>query len=70
MIVGYKFFHAWQWGRYIWTFRIPSKDMELGRFGGGWQIKLGFAIGKDSFVLFLLLAYLTITRRKYDEIPF
>jgi hypothetical protein len=70
MTIPYKYFRIWHTDKYIIMFRQKSKNNDEGRFGGGWQFKIGFAFGKDSFVLFLGVAYLTITRRNDAEIPF
>ena len=42
-------------------FEMRSKDNFMGRFGGGWQWKLGFQASKTSIIISLLVAELSIS---------
>lgn len=43
----------WQWGRYEFYYERRCKSNSWGRFGGGWNWKLGFQAGeKPSFSIF------------------
>jgi len=57
-----------QWERTIGRYRIRyahrSKDSHMGRFGGGWQWKVGAQWGKTSVIFNLLVATLRISREK------
>jgi hypothetical protein len=43
------------------SFSIRSSKGFMGRFGGGWNWKLGFQAGGKSIVISLLIAELTIS---------
>jgi hypothetical protein len=43
------------------SFSIRSSNGFMGRFGGGWNWKLGFQAGGRSIVISLLIAELTIS---------
>jgi hypothetical protein len=43
------------------SFEMRSKNNFMGRFGGGWQWKLGFQACKTSIIISLLVAELSIS---------
>jgi hypothetical protein len=45
-------------------FSYRSANSFMGRFGGGWNWKLGFQAGGSTVILSLLIAELSISRRK------
>lgn len=51
-----------QIGQYSFTYERRSKEGFMGRFGGGWQYKLGIDIGGSTVILNLLIASLRIGR--------
>jgi hypothetical protein len=54
----------WRVGRWRFTYSRRSKDNLWGRFGGGWNWKLGFQAGGRTVILALLVASLTISRER------
>lgn len=53
--------------KYYFCFEV-RQSKGWGRFGGGWQYKLGFQIGGTTVILNLLVATLSIRKAKPDEI--
>lgn len=51
-------------GRLRIVFDFVSKDSFMGRFGGGWNWKLGFQIGGKTIILNLLIFSLRIEIEK------
>ncbi len=51
---------SWHIGKTKITFRWRSKDNLWGRFGGGWNWKLGFQAGGKTLILDILIASLRI----------
>lgn len=49
------------------NFTIRSKSNSWGRFGGGWNWKLGFQAGGSTIIISLLIAELRINRYKLKE---
>ena len=49
------------------NFTIRSKSNSWGRFGGGWNWKLGFQAGGSTIIISLLIAELRIDRYKLKE---
>jgi hypothetical protein len=54
----------WRWGRWNFSYRRRSSKNLWGRFGGGWNWKLGVDIGGSSVILNLLVSTLRIERVK------
>lgn len=46
-------------------FSIRSKNNFMGRFGGGWNWKLGFQIGGKTIIISLLIAELSFRPHSY-----
>ena len=46
------------------NFSMRSKDGFMGRFGGGWNWKLGFQVGGNTIIISLLVAELRFYWRK------
>lgn len=49
------------------NFTIRSKTNSWGRFGGGWNWKLGFQAGGSTIIISLLIAELRINKYKSRE---
>lgn len=49
------------------NFTIRSKTNSWGRFGGGWNWKLGFQAGGSTIIISLLIAELRINKYKPRE---
>lgn len=47
-------------------FEMRSKNNLMGRFGGGWNWKLGVQIGGSTIIISLLVAELIISRKRND----
>ncbi len=54
----------WQWGNYKFSYQRRLKRNSWGRFGGGWNWKLGFQAGGSTIIFDLLVASLRISRVK------
>lgn len=53
---------SWQLGSWIVTLSKRATDGLMGRFGGGWNWKLGFQAGGNTVIISLLIAELRIER--------
>ena len=51
-------------GKIEMCFQIRSSQGVMGRFGGGWNWKLGFQAGGRTIIISLLVAELTIRIKK------
>ena len=53
----------------LWRFEFiidwRSKKSRMGRFGGGWNWKVGFQIGETTIILHLLILSIIISYKKY-----
>jgi hypothetical protein len=54
-------------GKYKFAYERRDKSGVMGRFGGGWQYKLGIDIGGSTVILNLLVATLRIDHEKDKE---
>jgi hypothetical protein len=54
----------WRFGRFRLRFEWRSSKNLWGRFGGGWNWKLGFQIGSSTIIFNLLVASFSITLEK------
>jgi len=54
-------------GRLEFAFGYRSKDNAWGRFGGGWNWKLGVQIGGATVLINLLICSLRISIRKRES---
>lgn len=54
----------WRWGAYQFSYQRRYKNNSWGRFGGGWNWKLGFQAGGSTIIFELLIASLRINRVK------
>lgn len=54
--------HAWTFGRWAIKYERRSKDNMWGRFGGGWNWKVGFQAGGSTVIIDLLVASIRISR--------
>lgn len=55
---------SWEYGRLAVAFSARSSDGWMGRFGGGWNWKLGVQIGGGTALFSLLIAELSVTVHK------
>jgi len=46
-----------------WTWPFSKKDRIFGKFGGGWNFKLGIAIGGNTIILDLIWGSVRIDKR-------
>lgn len=53
---------AWRIGRWAIKYERRSKENLWGRFGGGWNWKVGIAIGGTTVILDLLVSSVRISR--------
>ena len=61
---SYKINRRWTIGRICVAFSARSSDGFMGRFGGGWNWKLGAQIGGTTAIFSLLIADLSISLSK------
>ena len=54
----------WDWGRIHFHFHWQSPDSFMGRFGGGWQWKIGIQAGKTNCIFNLLVCSLRVSWRE------
>lgn len=54
-------------GRYRFRFHWRSRENLWGRFGGGWNWKLGVQVGSTTVMVFLLVFTLSVKRLKEDR---
>lgn len=54
----------WKFNRWKIQYSCRLKSNLWGRFGGGWNWKLGFMAGGSTLVISLLVAEITISRLK------
>ena len=54
----------WTWWRWRFKYEKRAKDSPMGRFGGGWQFKLGVQVGSTTWIWSLGHSYLRIERIK------
>lgn len=45
-----------------WTLSMRPADTPMGRFGGGWQWKVGVQVGSSTVIVSLLVATLRVDR--------
>jgi hypothetical protein len=50
----------WQWGRLKFSYEHRSSKEFWGRFGGGWQYKIGVDIGSSTVLIHLVVSTLRI----------
>lgn len=53
--------NRWQLGRFRFRFEWRSSKNLWGRFGGGWNWKMGFQMGSSTIIFNLLVASFSIT---------
>lgn len=63
----YIFDKRYQIGRLRISAKMRSSNGLMGRFGGGWQWKLGLQLGSSTLIVSLLVMELIFSIRKRDE---
>lgn len=58
---------TWLIGRVEITFSIREAKSFMGRFGGGWNWKLGIQVGGSTALISLLIAELTLSIKKGES---
>jgi len=61
-----EFKYTWKLGRWEITVEKRSKSRFWGRFGGGWNWKLGFMAGGSTVIFNLLILAIRVCRKRKE----